>query len=59
VHRDVERPLHLVFLEHWTDTEALRTHFRAPESGAFVTEVTPLAAGRPEMTIYTAEVTTV
>jgi quinol monooxygenase YgiN len=59
VHRDVEQPLRLVFLEHWADAEALRAHFRVPESGAFVTGIAPLAAGRPEMTIYEAEPTTV
>ena len=47
VHRDVEQPLRLVFLEHWADAEALRAHFRVPESGAFVTGIGPLAVGRP------------
>ena len=54
VHRDVEQPLRLVFLEYWADAEALRAHFRVPESGAFVTGIAALAAGRPEMTIYEA-----
>jgi quinol monooxygenase YgiN len=56
VHRDVERPLRLVFLEHWADADALRTHFRVPASGAFVTELTALAATPPEMAIYDATV---
>ena len=36
VHRDVEDPLRLVFLEHWTDVDALRAHFAVPASAAFV-----------------------
>jgi quinol monooxygenase YgiN len=57
VHRDAERPLRLVFLEHWTDADALRNHFRVPASGAFVTGITTLAATPPEMTIYEAAIT--
>lgn len=55
VHHDVEDPLRLVFLEHWVDKDALRAHFRVPESGAFVRDVAELAASAPEMTIYTAQ----
>jgi quinol monooxygenase YgiN len=54
VHRDAEDPLRLVFLEHWRDADALRAHFRVPESGAFVNEIAALAAGPPGMTIYEA-----
>ena len=36
VHTDVEDPLRLVFVEHWTDDNALRAHFGAHESGQFV-----------------------
>jgi quinol monooxygenase YgiN len=57
VHRDVEDPSRLVFIEHWADADALRAHFRVPASGAFVKEAGGLAAAPPEMTIYTAEVT--
>ena len=35
VHRDVENPLRLVFLEEWADRDALMAHFRVPESAAF------------------------
>ena len=59
VHRDVERPLRLVFVEHWADADALRAHFRVPASGAFVTEIAGLAAAPPEMTIYEAAITKV
>src|ERR1700694_1095088 len=54
VHRDAEDPLRLVFLEHWTDADALRTHFRVPASGTFVNEVAALSASPPEMAIYDA-----
>ena len=36
VHRDVEEPNRLVFVEHWADMEALQQHFAVPESGEFV-----------------------
>jgi quinol monooxygenase YgiN len=55
VHVDVEDPLRLVFLEHWIDEDALRTHFRVPASGAFVRQAATLAASTPEMTIYAAD----
>lgn len=57
VQRDAEDPLRVVFLEHWTDADALRTHFRVPESGTFVRDVTALAASPPEMTIFEAQPT--
>jgi quinol monooxygenase YgiN len=55
VHRDVEEPLRLVFLEHWADTDSLQAHFRVPASGAFVNEVATLAASPPELAIYDAQ----
>lgn len=54
VHRDVEDPLRVVFVEHWADAAALRAHFRVPASSAFVAEVSALAAGPPEIAIYDA-----
>jgi quinol monooxygenase YgiN len=59
VHRDVEDPLRLVFLEHWHDAAALRAHFEVPASGAFVTELSALADGSPEMAIYDARPTSI
>jgi quinol monooxygenase YgiN len=59
VHRDAEHPLRLVFLEHWADADALRAHFRVPESRAFVRETSALAAGPGGMTIYEAQVTSI
>jgi quinol monooxygenase YgiN len=54
VHRDCEDALRLVFVEHWADADALRLHFRVPASGAFVQEVSALAASPPEISIYEA-----
>jgi quinol monooxygenase YgiN len=55
VHRDVEDPLRLVFLEHWLDADALRSHFAVPESDAFVRELAALGDAPPEMAIYDAQ----
>jgi len=55
VHRDVEDPLRFVFVEHWQDRAALRTHFEVPASLAFVTELAALASEQPEMDIYEAQ----
>jgi len=55
VHRDVENPLRLVFVERWTDRDALNAHFRVPESGAFVDALTGLAVGDPVMEIFTTQ----
>jgi quinol monooxygenase YgiN len=55
VHRDVEDPLHFVFIEHWADADALRAHFRAPESRAFAKRLGELATEPPGIEIYTAE----
>jgi quinol monooxygenase YgiN len=52
VHRDVEDELRFVFLEQWADRDALNTHFRVPESGAFVQALNDLAAEPPSMEIY-------
>ena len=59
VHRDAEDPLRLVFLEHWTDSDALRTHFGVPASVTFLHEITALADGSPELSIYDAREVTV
>ena len=55
VHRDVEEPDRLVFLEHWADLEALRAHFAVPASTAFAREVAALAVDRPELAVYEAQ----
>lgn len=59
VHRDVEHPNRIVFLEHWADASALRDHFRVPESRAFVEAVTVLADEPPTIEIFDASRTSV
>jgi quinol monooxygenase YgiN len=54
VHRDVESPLRLVFLEQWRDEESLRTHFTMDTSRGFVIDLTALVAEPPEMSVYQA-----
>jgi quinol monooxygenase YgiN len=55
VHRDVEDPRRFVFLEHWTDRDALLTHFAVPASGEMVTRAAALATEPPSIEIYEAE----
>ena len=55
VHADVEDPSRLVFIEHWADHDALRAHFRVPESGAFAQALCDLSAEPPTLEIYDAE----
>ena len=54
VHRDVEDPLRVVFVEQWADKPALATHFAVPASGAFVAGLADLTVGRPTLEIYDA-----
>ena len=55
VHRDLENPSRLVFLEHWSDLESLQAHFAEPESRAFARLVAELAAEPPTLEIYRAQ----
>ena len=55
VHRDVENPLRLVFVEQWADLDVLHTHFQVPASGAFVEALGAMSTGRSTMEIYQAE----
>lgn len=55
VHRDVEDPLRLVFLEHWEDAAALRVHFDRPASSAFVDALAALATEPPDIQVYEAQ----
>ncbi|MCU0921319.1 MAG: antibiotic biosynthesis monooxygenase [Burkholderiaceae bacterium] len=52
VHRDVEEPLRLVFVEEWADRAALLAHFAVPASRAFVKAAAGCAAGAPTMALY-------
>ena len=54
VHRDVEDPLRLVFLEHWADHHALRAHFAVPASNDFVKQATALASSASRVQIFEA-----
>ena len=55
VHRDVEDPHRFVFVEHWADVDALRTHFAVPSSGEFVGAAAALASEPPVISVFTAE----
>ncbi len=54
VHQDVEDVHRIVFVEHWVDLDALRTHFAVPESGAFVEALSALVDGAPTLEVYDA-----
>jgi len=54
VHRDVENPLRLVFVEEWSDRAALAAHFAVPGSLSFVAGVRALAAEPPQIRVYEA-----
>ena len=52
VHRDVEDPLRLVFVEQWADRAALLAHFAVPASRAFVKAAAGFASAAPAMTLF-------
>jgi quinol monooxygenase YgiN len=54
IHADCENPLRLFFYEVWADRAALLTHFRAPQSAAFMREARALAAQSAGPTILEA-----
>ena len=56
VHRDVENPLRLVFVEEWTGSEAVAAHFALPASRAFIKAASALTTEPPKMSIYSATV---
>jgi len=55
VYRDTENPQRLVFVEQWSDQNALAEHFKVPASKQFVQALSALAAEPPAMSIYAAE----
>ena len=57
VHRDVEDPDRLVFLEHWQDRATLDAHFAVPASGEFVRRLGELAVGPPTLEIFDTQPT--
>jgi quinol monooxygenase YgiN len=52
VHRDVEDPLRLVFVEEWADRAALQAHFAVPASRAFVKAAAGCASSAPALSLY-------
>jgi quinol monooxygenase YgiN len=54
VHIDAENPLRLVFVETWSDREAVAAHFAAPESQEFVRAARRLAAEPTVIEVYEA-----
>lgn len=51
---DPEDPLRLIFLERWESADALKTHFKVPESRAFWRLLQDLAAEPGTMHLYEA-----
>lgn len=54
VHRDVENPQRLVFVERWASQEALWAHFQVPASRAFGKALAALAVGAPTIELFDA-----
>jgi quinol monooxygenase YgiN len=54
VHRDVENPARLVFVEEWSDEAALAAHFAVPASRAFAKAISELAVEAPKLNIFEA-----
>ena len=55
VHKDVENPNRLVFVEEWMDMAALSAHFVVPGSYKFGKLVNELAEEEPKMVVYEAK----
>lgn len=45
----------IVFIEHWSDRDALATHFAVPESAAFVRGLRAHVTASPTIETYAAE----
>ena len=58
VHRDVEDPLRLVFVEEWANRAALLAHFAVPASRAFVKAAAACAIGAPSMALHEVDALT-
>ena len=54
VHRDVEDPLRLVFIEQWESPAAVRAHFAVPGSAGFVRAAAALADSPPSLEMFSA-----
>lgn len=55
VHADCENPDRLVFLEVWSDGNAVSTHFGVPASGEFVKSIGMLSTETPTIQIFRAD----
>ena len=51
-HVDCENPLRIFFYEQWADRDAIATHFRVPESLAFMGDLRRLGDVSAAMGIY-------
>jgi quinol monooxygenase YgiN len=57
VHRDVENPLRLVFIEQWESPAAVQAHFAVPASAQFVRAAMALSDSPPGLQMFTATAT--
>ena len=55
VSRDVQQPLRFVFMERWSDWDALQAHFTLQSSRDFAQSMAGLCEGRPHVAIYRAQ----
>jgi quinol monooxygenase YgiN len=53
VYADLEQPDHYVFVEEWTDEDALQRHFAQPHTGAFMRDLGGLLAGPADVVFHT------
>lgn len=55
VHVDCENPVRLVFVEQWTDRDALLAHFAVPASRQFIKALSALLVEPSTIEIYDAK----
>ena len=54
VHLDAENPDRLVFVERWSDADALRAHFALASSRGFAAAIGKLSAAPPRLEVFEA-----
>lgn len=54
VHRDVENPNRLVFVETWAGRDSLVAHFALSQSREFIESMVPLSGEPPRLAVYEA-----
>jgi quinol monooxygenase YgiN len=52
VHRDVENPLRLVFVEQWQDSAALVAHFQLAASLGFAKAMAEVSSQPPSLSVF-------